>query len=68
MLEMMGCSWLGAYQWEHPEKQQKKATAREGLKFKHLLPSLVTPCPAKHHLSPYQPCFFYHHEEPDIAP
>ena len=62
IVQMMGCSWLGGYQCEYPEKQQEKP-----LQERHL-PSLVTHCPVNHHLSPYQSFFCYSHEEPDIAP
>lgn len=68
MVQMMGSSWLGGHQCEYPEKQQDKPLQERLSKFKHHLPSLVTPCPVKNPLSPYQSCFCYCHEEPDIEP
>lgn len=67
MVQMMGSSWLGGYRYENPEKQQEKPLQDGLFKFKYHLPSLVTPCPAKHQ-SPCQSCFCYDHEESDIAP
>jgi len=68
MGQMVGSLWLGGYQCEYPEKQQEKPLQEGIFKFKYHLPSLVIPCPAKHHFSPCQLCFCYYHDEPDIAP